>query len=139
MGRETDQVGSSGEGPIGKVAAARSRIGGMRFGNKNILRKIPGKIRSIFTSHSSEMSGYVFDTTKLKQVQSESCINTMKDIKTYIGSNYSGGDSLCKCLDKLSIIDIPKPTRPALPADKFETDIYKHEIKTYAKQRYHTR
>ena len=41
MGREPDQVGISGEGPIRTVAAARSRIGGERFSNQKNLRDNP--------------------------------------------------------------------------------------------------
>ena len=63
----------------------------------------------------------------------------MKYIKTYIGSNYSGGNDIYKCLEKISIVDIPKPTKTTSPADEFEADIYKHEIKNYAKRRDHTR
>ena len=42
-----------------------------------------------------------------------------------------------KCLSTLSIINLPKPTRPTSPADKYKTEMYNHEIKTYAKQRDH--
>ena len=63
----------------------------------------------------------------------------MKYLKTYIGSNYSGGDHIFKLLYKLRIINLPKQTKPISPADEFETEICKHEIKTYAKQRDHMR
>ena len=137
MGREPDQVGSCGEGPIGKVAAAGSSTGGKQLGIKKILRNNPGKIRSTLPGQSSEMSVYVLDMTPLKQVQAKSYIKTVKEIKRYIGSNYIGRDNIWKLLYKLSIIDITKPIKPTSLDDKFEIEIYKHEIKTYAKQRDH--
>ena len=64
MGREMDQVGSSGEEPIGKVASGgpRRRKGEKPFPGKNKnLRNNPGNIRNKFTGRSSYLSGYVFD------------------------------------------------------------------------------
>ena len=142
MGCEPDQVGSSGEGIIGKVAIGgpRLRTGGKQFpGKKKKMRNNPRKIRSTFTGISSELSGYVLDTTQSKQIQSESYMKTAKELKMYIGSNYSGGDNVCKFLDKLIIINLSKPTKPTSPSDERETYIYKHEIKTYVKRRDHTR
>ena len=67
MGHEPDQEGSSGEIPTGKVAAGGPglRTGGKRFpGNKKFLRNNPGNIRNTFIGHSSELSGYVINTTQ---------------------------------------------------------------------------
>ena len=67
MVRETYQEGSSVKGPTGKVDLGNpgSRTGGKRFpGNKKISRNNPGKTRNKFAGRSSELSGYVFDTTQ---------------------------------------------------------------------------
>ena len=81
MGHEPDQVGSSGEGPIRKEDVSGQRTGGKQFGNKKLLSNNPGNIRSAFTERSSDLSGYMFDTKKSKQVQAKSYIKTVKEIK----------------------------------------------------------
>ena len=65
MGREPDQVGSSGKEPIGKVAAggSGSSTGEKEFPiNKKNFTNNSKNIRNTFTGRSSELSVYVFDT-----------------------------------------------------------------------------
>ena len=85
----------------------------------------PRKTRNVFIGCSYKLSGYVFNTTQAKQIQTDSYINPVKYLKTYIVLNYSAGDNIFKCLDKISIINITKPTKPTSLADESETEIYK--------------
>ena len=89
MGREPDQVGSSG-----KVATSRLATGGpgpstgrKRFpGNKKDWGTTPDRLE-IYSPGMVQNCHDMCSTRHNKKIQDKSYIKTLKELKTYIGSN----------------------------------------------------
>lgn len=62
----------------------------------------------------------------------------MKELQTYVGTNYSYGDDTARSLENLEKFDIPRPTAPSPDStgaiDPFDKQIYDLRVKQYGKR-----
>ena len=98
-----------------------------------------------FEGSTSELSGYVFDTTNVRNA--DNYTKTKNEIARHVGSTSKYGGDLRRTIEKEAIVTFTKPTRPRLvatgevatPDEQYAyeelMDVYKEDMKAYVKRK----